>query len=148
MKTKLESFSPAGDRRWLVVDDDENILLMMSAALESLTDIKIECHNSPQSALAAFLGAPDRYELVITDYEMPGFDGVELCRRLREISPEQKVFLATGSGFFTVPAARRAGFAALLNKPFPLSILKMMLQENGLLNETGIAKENFAFTSA
>jgi CheY-like chemotaxis protein len=144
MKMNFESVTPAGDRRWLVVDDNENILLMLSAALEGLTDARVECHNSPQSALAAFTEAPDKYELVITDYEMPGMDGVEFCRRLREISPSQRVFLATGSGFFTGAAARRAGFAALLNKPFPLSRLTQALSENSLLNE----KENFAFTSA
>ena len=144
MKMNFESSTPAGDRRWLVVDDNENILLMLSAALEGVTDATIECHNSPQSALAAFNEAPDKYELVITDYEMPGMNGVELCRQLRAVSPAQRVFLATGSGFFTQATARRAGFSALLNKPFPLSRLQQALAENSLLDE----KENFAFTSA
>lgn len=128
----MNSFANLTGTRWMLVDDNKDILLMLSAVLENLTSAKIECYNSPQSALRAFIQSPDSYELIITDYEMPGMDGVELCRRLHSISPAQKIFLATGSGFFTDTAARRAGFSALLNKPFPLSDLKVALVENFL----------------
>jgi len=57
------------------------------------------CYTTGE-ALAAFAESPAAYELVITDFEMPGMDGVELCRQLRAISPDQKIILATGSGFF------------------------------------------------
>lgn len=134
----MNSFTNPAGTRWMLVDDNEDILLMLSAGLENLTSAEIECYHSPQSALAAFIRSPDSYELVITDFEMPGMDGVELCRRLRAISPAQKIFLATGSGFFTEAAARHAGFSALLNKPFPLSVLKTALAENLLHSE-----ENF-----
>jgi CheY-like chemotaxis protein len=128
MKT---NFSPARPH-WLLVDDNQDILAMLAAMLANLTDAELECFNTPQAALAAFAGAPEKYELVITDFEMPGMDGVELCRRLRAISPAQKIFLATGSGFFTEAAARHAGFSALLNKPFPLTALKAALAGAGL----------------
>ena len=83
-------------------------------------------------ALMAFSDAPGKYELVVTDFEMPGMNGAELCRRMREISPMQKIFLATGSGFFTEDAAQRIGFTALLNKPFPLTALQEALAAAGL----------------
>ena len=51
--------------------------------------------------------------------------------RLRALKPGHKK-LATGSGFFTEAAARHAGFSALLNKPFPFSLLKKALAENHL----------------
>src|ERR1700677_1418926 len=107
----MNSFQAStAETRWMLVDDNQEILVWLSAMLGNLTVAAIECFNTPQAALAAFRAAPGKYELVITDFEMPGMDGVELCRRLRAISPEQKVFLATGSGFFTAAAARRAGF--------------------------------------
>ena len=120
------------NQRWMLVDDNEEILLMMTEAVENLTSAKVECYNSSQDALIAFTAAPEKYELVITDFEMPGMDGVELCRRLRAISPAQKIILATGSGFFTGAAARHAGFSALLNKPFPLAALREALLTAGL----------------
>jgi CheY-like chemotaxis protein len=122
-------------RRWLLVDDNTEILMMLSALVENFTAATIECYDSPQSALAAFAAAPDSYELVITDFEMPGMDGVELCRRLRTLSPAQKVFLATGSGFFSEIAACHHGFSALLNKPFPLVVLQEKLAAAGLSDE-------------
>jgi CheY-like chemotaxis protein len=115
--------------RWMLVDDNENILLLLSATLENLTGAAIECYTTPKEALAAFAESPESYELVITDFEMPGMDGVELCRQLRALSPGQKIILATGSGFFTEAAARHAGFSALLDKPFPLPLLRAALEK-------------------
>jgi two-component system cell cycle response regulator len=127
-------FSSKENRRWMLVDDNAETLAMLSALVENFTTATIECHDSPQSALAAFAAAPDSYELVITDFEMPGMDGVELCRRLRALSLGQKVFLTTGSGFFSEVAACHHGFSALLNKPFPLVVLQEKLAAAGLLD--------------
>ena len=140
----MNSFANPTGTRWMIVDDNDDILLMLSAMLVNLTSAEIECYNSPQSALAAFIRSPDSYELVITDYEMPGMDGVKLCRRLHAISPAQKIFLATGSGFFTDAAARHAGFSALLNKPFPLTALKAALVENFLGTEAKFSHDLIA----
>ena len=128
----MNPFPATTETRWMLVDDNEDILTMVSAVLENLTGAEIECYNTPQAALAAFIRSPASYELVITDFEMPDMDGVALCRRLRALKPGQKIFLATGSGFFTEAAARHAGFSALLNKPFPFSLLKQALAENHL----------------
>jgi two-component system cell cycle sensor histidine kinase/response regulator CckA len=123
----MNPFPPTTKTRWMLVDDNRDILFMQSMMLEDLTSMTIECYTSPLEALAAFQASPESYELVITDFEMPGMDGVELCRQLRALSPGQKVILATGSGFFTEAAAARAGFSALLDKPFPLPALKAAL---------------------
>ena len=126
----MNSFTYPIGTRWMLVDDNADILLMLSTVLENITSAEIECYNSPQSALAAFIQSPDSYELVITDFEMPGMDRLELCRRLHSLAPAQKIFLATGSGGFTEAAARHAGFCALLNKPFLLADLQVALAEN------------------
>ena len=119
-------------RRWMLVDDNAEILNILSALLPYFTDAVLECHTSPVAALAAYTEAPGGYELVITDFEMPEMDGVELCRSLHSVSPLQKVFLATGSGYFSPAAARHFGFSALLNKPFPLVALSDALDRAGL----------------
>ena len=98
-------------KHWMLVDDNVAILELVSALVENLTDAPIERFDSPQAALAAFANAPEKYAVVITDFEMPGMDGVELCRRMLVLAPAQKIILATGSGFFTEAAARHAGFS-------------------------------------
>ena len=122
----------AEKKHWMVVDDNADILSLMSMLLPTLTGAEVECFNSPQAALTAFVAAPEKYELVVTDYEMPGMDGVELCRRMRALVPAQKVFLTTGSRFFTEAAACHAGFSGLLNKPFPLALFQDMLNGSGV----------------
>ena len=122
-------------KHWMLVDDNSSVLELASALVENLTDAPVEKFNSPQQALAAFAEAPNKYEVVITDFEMPGMDGVELCRRMLALAPKQKIILATGSGFFTQAAARHAGFCGLLNKPFPIEALRATLAGAGLENE-------------
>lgn len=124
-----------GNKCWMLVDDNPEILALGAALMENLTEMPVACFKSPQQALAAFSSIPEKYPLIITDYEMPGMDGVEFCRRIRAIAPAQKIILATGSGFFTQLAARHAGFCGLLTKPFPIEALRMSLTEAGLETE-------------
>ena len=135
----MNPFLATTPTRWMLVDDNENILLMLSAILASQTAATIECYSSPRAALAAFREAPEAYELVITDFEMPNMNGMQLCDQLRAIVPAQKIILATGSGFFTETSARRAGFCALLDKPFPLPLLKATLART-----LGLSAEKFS----
>jgi CheY-like chemotaxis protein len=120
--------------RWMVVDDSHEILLLMRMLLREIHDA-VDFFASPQLALGKLAASPGDYELVITDFEMPGMDGMELCRQARKLTPGLKIILATGSGFFTEPAAEHAGFCGLLNKPFNLSTFLETLGRAGI--ETG-----------
>ncbi len=122
----------ATQTRWMVVDDNKDLLLMMKMILEKVHGRDVECFDSPQAALQAFATAPEEYEVVITDFEMPEINGVELCQRLRTMARSVKVFLATGSGFFTEAGAASAGFLGLLNKPFRLETLHTVLAHAGI----------------
>src|SRR5882672_4308657 len=116
-------YTTTENRRWMLVDDNEQILSLMATLAKQMTSAVIECYDSPRLALTAFTAEPGKYELVITDYDMPEMDGMELCRRMREVSLMLNIFLATGSGFFTDAMAAHAGFSGLLEKPFPIEQL-------------------------
>ncbi len=120
---------------WMLVDDNVEILRTMSLALKTLTNLEVQSFSSATTALAAFQASPEKYELVITDYEMPEINGVELCRQMRAVIPHQKIILATGGGFFTAVSAQQIGFCALLNKPFPLVALQSALALAGVGTE-------------
>jgi DNA-binding NtrC family response regulator len=128
------------EARWMLVDDNADILFTLSVLIRSLTGATIECYQAPETALAAFAAAPGHYELVITDFEMPGLNGVELCRRMHAISPAQKTFLVTGNGSLTAAFARAAGFSALLKKPVLLTALEAALAEAGLKTATACSR--------
>ena len=67
--------------RWLIVDDNKDILSLMSDIVSRCMDVDIQCFHSPHAALATFAAAPEAVDFVITDLEMPGMSGLELLLR-------------------------------------------------------------------
>ena len=80
-------------KRALVVDDDESVRMILPAFLEA-HQYDAEATDSPEKALEII--AQRRIDVVLTDYEMPGMNGIELTRVVREMSPHSTVILMTG----------------------------------------------------
>ena len=75
--------------------------------------------------LLAFGQEPDAYGCVITDFNMPGMNGLQLGGLLRAIAPEVKMLLVTGNpGAVDAGELNEKGFHALLPKPFNMSLLR------------------------
>src|SRR5579883_1890837 len=132
MKSSIMRTGTEARQRWMIVDDNPQFLEFLQQAAGLYTDRVIECFDGPQSALAAFEADPEAFELVITDLEMPGMDGMELCRRLRQRSPALKVLLATGSWQLKNDEVQQGGFCGLLRKPFPLTDFARILACAGI----------------
>jgi CheY-like chemotaxis protein len=124
---KMKDSSDASAKRWMVVDDDEGALAYMREMVSKLGVKQIECFTNGEDALTAFKAAPESYELVITDFQMPEMDGVELSRRILTITPRTKVLLMTGSNLFNDAVAAREGFSGFLKKPFHVTALQRVL---------------------
>ena len=100
-------------KRALVVDDNAFIRAIMPELLKK-HQYDIEVTDSPEKALQLIVQR--RFDVVFTDYEMPGMNGVELIRIVREKSPHCIVILMTGlSAAELFPSSRADGF---LQKPF------------------------------
>jgi CheY-like chemotaxis protein len=71
------------------------------------------------------------YDAVVLDYRMPGMDGVEVCRRIRELQPEiRQVFLTGFPSINTVYPAIEAGADHVLAKPVdPAELLRVLEEE-------------------
>jgi DNA-binding NtrC family response regulator len=117
----------------MIVDDNEDILSLMREIAARFSNAEIVCFKFPQDALAAFEAAPESFELVITDFEMPGMNGVELRRHFHAVSPTTKILLATGSGLVSEETAAHEGFCGLLQKPFMFGALRRVLEAVGVL---------------
>jgi len=122
-----------GRARWMVVDDDDGVRNLLAAVLETRGVADVASFRSASEALAAFTAAPEQFQFVITDLNMPGMNGIELCRRLRALSPQLKIMLATGNVAANADGAKRCGFCGLIAKPFPTAELWRTVEACGVL---------------
>ena len=128
MKNSILQAEAGARPRWMIVDDNPDILTLVRDIVAHFNDVDVECFNSPQAALAAFESEPESFEFVITDLEMPEMNGLELSRRLRAFAPSLKILLSTGSEIISDEEAAEKGFCGLLRKPFPFAALQRALE--------------------
>jgi DNA-binding NtrC family response regulator len=104
------------DRSVLIVDDEMNIRTTLSFALEKL-NLSMDTAASGAEALKKL--AEKSYGLMLLDLHMPGIDGMEVLRRVREIRPEVRVVIITAYGSIEAAVeAMKLGAVEFLQKPF------------------------------
>lgn len=84
-----------GKERILVIDDEEELAFLVKGILEKL-GYQVEAYCKAPAALDYFLQDPSAFDLIFTDYSMPGLTGLEIQKRVHEIRPELPVILCTG----------------------------------------------------
>jgi DNA-binding response OmpR family regulator len=104
-----------GNVHILVVDDDRRICNYVAKILSS-RDWEVDTAFNGEDALQ--LAHKTSYDVMVLDYRMPGMDGAELYRRIREEQPDVRgVFLTAFPTIDTVYPAMEAGGDRVLAKP-------------------------------
>jgi len=80
----------------LIVDDDPIVLAGTAAMLEDLGHVAIPAGSGTEALLK--IAGPRRVDLVITDYAMPGMNGIDLVRQILDRFPQVPAILASGYG--------------------------------------------------
>ncbi|HEY4176730.1 MAG TPA: sigma-54 dependent transcriptional regulator [Kofleriaceae bacterium] len=112
--------------RVLVVDDDAGMRQMLSMRL---TNRGFEVATVGAGAEAIDHVQREDVDLVVTDVNMKGMDGVELCRRLLEHRPQLPVILITAFGSMELAIqAIRAGAYDFVPKPFEIDQLALAIE--------------------
>ena len=82
----------APSSRVLIVDDDPELLRFL---IEELTQQGLDCEGASCGGDALLLLRQRRFDLVVLDWTLPDFDGIEICRRLRSSGDTTPVLMLT-----------------------------------------------------
>ena len=115
--------------RILVIDDEPLVADVMAEALR-LEDHDVVVASSGEEGLRVIAQKPP--DAVFLDIVMPGMDGIEVLRAIREGHPELPVIILSGWVSQSQPEeARRLGATDVISKPVPLENLTRALRRAG-----------------
>jgi PAS domain S-box-containing protein len=86
---------PTGTERILLVDDEQSVIEMEIAIFERL-GYDVTPETDSLRALEIFSSRPGEFDLIITDYTMPNFTGIDLSKEIRRIQSDMPIILCTG----------------------------------------------------
>jgi DNA-binding NtrC family response regulator len=122
----------------LIVDDEKAQSEILEGFLVKQGYGAISAEDG-QKALEKFRNGA--FDLVLTDYRMPGMDGIQLLREVRRLNPEATVVIMTAYGTVgTAVAAMKEGAYDYLMKPIDLDELLLLIQR--IEREIRLGQEN------
>ena len=127
----------------LIADDKQGL---RDVLVEALAGIGHEVESVEDGARALARIGERTYDLLVTDLKMPGLDGIELLRAVKEKAPQTGVILMTAHGTVdTAVEAMRLGALDYVEKPFPLGAMEAKvekaLERARLVSENAYLKE-------
>lgn len=126
--------------RILIVDDEPGIRQSLKGVFEDEGYPADTAANGEECLKKA---AETHYELVLMDIWLPGIDGIETLRRLRELSPNTRVIMISGHATIaTAVAATKLGAYDFIEKP--LSLDHTLLISKNALSHSRLEQSNTA----
>jgi DNA-binding response OmpR family regulator len=109
--------APGERRRVLVVDDERMIAESIAVRLRAEGFAVDTAHDGPSAVAAARLLRPD---LVVLDIMLPGFDGLEVCRRIQAERPVAVLMLTARDDETDLLVGLAVGADDYITKPFSM----------------------------
>ncbi len=107
-----------GEGRHVLYVDDDHALVFLVRRLLTRRGYRVTGLTDPYEAEQALRDTPGAFDLLVTDYNMPGYSGVDLVRTAKALRPDLPVALASGHITAEIErAAREAGALELIYKP-------------------------------
>ncbi len=114
------------DARVLVVDDEPMVCLALTNWLEEENYFAQAVEDGPQAVKAV---REENWDIVLLDLRMPGMDGMEVLKQVKEIAPQTVVIMMTA--YASIPGAVQAmqeGAYDYIVKPLDVDQLTLMLK--------------------
>lgn len=123
---------PGGGKRILIVDDELMLTQVTSKILQG-NGYQVTCSNHPVEALDCFRHEPMAFDLVLTDYSMPGMNGLELANEIKALRPDIPILMMSG---YLGGSTKHQDFSSSI-----LEVLEKPLTASELNRQIGLALE-------
>lgn len=131
----------------IVADDEPRIRKLVSDFLKTAGYEVFECEDG-DSTYNLFVNSPDQIDLLILDIMMPGLNGWELCRKIRESSNVPVIMLSARSEEFDELTGYECGADDYVTKPFSPSVLvkrvEALLRRSGASSDINASEKQFS----
>lgn len=114
----------------LVVDDEKDILTTIAGCLASaFPSVRVRTATSGEEALRIL--AAEGADLVVSDYRLPGMDGLQLLATVRSLAKGTRLVLMTAypDTHIAIRAVNEARIQQFLTKPFEAERLRALVEE-------------------
>jgi len=124
----LTATTKDGDKRILVVDDDDQVLFVWSNALASARNITLVTAQDGQEALDIL--NENGFDVIITDWRMPRMDGYQLTETIRQRDPHVTIVWLTGyRDPSRAPMEARLRVYRCIDKPLTVAQIRALVRE-------------------
>ena len=135
-------------KRILVIDDEAGIRFVLADLFQDF-GCKVSFEEQGEAGLKTALTTDQ--DLVILDLSLPGVDGLELLRELKESKPELPVIIITGyASMSSAVEAMRLGAYDYITKPFDLDDVQMVaeraIEHSRLIDENSYLRQELRST--
>lgn len=112
----------------IIVDDDISYLLLLSSIIESKG---FEATKATSGIDAIEIIKKSSFSMMITDFNMPGMNGIELAMKAKELYPDIHIVMITGELSPNVfEAAVKSGISQILSKPINVTRLFAVIRSS------------------
>jgi len=116
--TAMKMFT--GEKMVLIVEDEQILVSLLEVTFTSNDIPNLSAHNG-KGALDAVQRSATHVDLAVIDLGLPDMDGLVLCKRLRDINPEMKILITSGSYNLDVrKMVLEQGVDSIIWKPYDL----------------------------
>ena len=114
-------------KKILLIDDEKDILSVLKEFLE-LIGHEVYASNSGIEAMDIL--KDQLVDIVITDYEMPDINGIDLAKKIFDKYPSMKIFLLSGYyDFLTDDILKTSGIIKFIDKPFKIEYIENIINQ-------------------